>query len=86
MKLTLGDKALPLDMGCAESNFLQIEEATRKTDYEYCGKRIGWQKALELLGRRNYLSGISRSAFHFSAVRFTPQNVPVYFDSGRLFK
>lgn len=86
MKLTLEDKALLLDMGCAESDFEQIEEATRKTYYEYCGKRIGQKKALELLGRRKYLAGINRSAFHFSAVQFTPQDKPVYFDSGRLFK
>lgn len=86
MKLTSEDKVLLLEMGHPESDFGQIEEATCKTVYEYCGRRIGQKRALELLGRKSYLAGIGRSAFHFSAVQLTPQDVPVYFDSHRLFK
>lgn len=86
MKLTAEDKAMLLDMGHPEGDFGQIEEATGKTTYKWHGKRICREEALNLLGRRMYLSGIARSAFHFTAVRFTPQNEPVYFDSSRLFK
>lgn len=86
MKLTQEDKAMLLDMGHPEGDLEQIEEATYKTTYEYRGSRIGQKRALELLGRRSYLAGIGRSAFHFSAVQFTPQDEPIYFDSRRLFK
>lgn len=86
MKLTLEDKAMLRDMGYLESDFDQIEEATSKTTYEYCGRRIGQRDTLALLGRRRYLAEIGRSAFHTSAVQITPQDEPVYFDSSRLFK
>lgn len=85
MKLTQEDKALLLDMGHPESDLGQIEEVTRRTAYEYCGKQISQKEALELLGRRSYLAGIGRSTFHWSAVQFMPQGEPVYFDSSRLF-
>lgn len=86
MKLTPEDKAMLLDMGHLESDFGQIEKATYKTTYEYRGGQIGQKRVLELLGRRSYLAGIGRSAFHFSAVQLTPQNEPIYFDSSLLFK
>ena len=86
MKLTQEDKALLFEWGHTESDLDQIEEATRKTTYEYHGKQIGRAEAINLLGRRAYLAGISRSAFHWSATPLTPQDEPVYFDSSRLFK
>lgn len=86
MKLTQTDKALLLDMGHPESDFGQIEEATRRTDYEYCGRQISREEAISLLGRRSYLAGIGRSAFHYSADQVTPDGKHVYFDSSRLFK
>lgn len=86
MKLTQEDKAILLDMGHPESDFSQIEEATRKTTYEYCDREISRGEAISLLGRRTYLAGIARSAFHWSAVQYTPEEKPVYFDSSSLFK
>ena len=86
MELTSEDKTMLLDMGHPESDLEQIAEAANKTTYEYHGSRISQKKALNLLGRRSYLAGIGRSAFHFSAVQFTPQEEPIYFDSSRLFK
>lgn len=86
MKLTKADKALLLDMGHPESDFRQIEEATRRTVYEYDGRQIGREEAITLLGRRSYLAGIARSAFHWSATQHTSEEKPVYFDSSRLFK
>jgi hypothetical protein len=48
-------------------------------------KKISQEKALEILGREEYLSGISRSAFHWSAVRDN-NGETVYFDSSKLFE
>lgn len=86
MKLTEKDKELLLKWGHSERDFAQIEEATRRTTYRYCGKEIEREKAIYLLGDEQYLSGISRSAFHFSATQETRDGHIVYFDSIRLFK
>ena len=86
MKLTQADKALLLDMGHPESDLGQIEEATRRTLYEYDGMQINRDEAINLLGRRSYLAGIARSAFHWSAVQYTAEEKPVYFDSSSLSK
>lgn len=86
MKLTKKDKKLLLSLGCAECDLGQIDEAVRKTVYEYRNRRIDWEEAIELLGREDYFRGIIRSAFHWTAVRHTPDGRPVYFDSSRLFK
>lgn len=85
MKLTNKDRKLLIKWGHDEKDFNQIEEATRKTVYEMNGKRIPRKKALEVLGKEEYLSGISRSAFHQSAVRNNNDKI-IYFDSSKLFK
>jgi len=86
MKLSKSDKEYLKEIGYSEKDFSQIERATGKTDYMYQRKRIGQQKAVELLGRKNYLSGIARSAFHFTACRETQDGKPVYFNSMRFFR
>ena len=94
MKLEKGDKDLLRSWGYSENDFPQIEEAMKKakTTYELQGKghdpadRITREEAVRLLGRREYLSGISRSAFHYSAARNTPDGKTVFFDSSKLFK
>lgn len=86
MELTQDDKALLLRWGYIECDLAKIEEATQRAIYKYCGKQISRDKAIRLLGRERYLSGISRSAFHYSAARRTDDGQVVYFDSSRLFK
>ena len=88
MKLTNTDKALLLEWGHPESDFQQIEEAFKKTKtkYELGDKPISREDAISLLGREQYLSGISRSAFHYTAVRETPDGQLVCFDSSNLFR
>lgn len=93
MKLTNQDKEYLKKLGHTSEDFAQIEKATGKTTYTLCdeftGKEtlINTEKALELLGRETYLSGISRSAFHWSALRETKTyGISIYFDSSRLFK
>ncbi len=86
MKLTNSDKEYLKEIGYSETDFAQIEKASEKSDYEYKCRRIGQKKAIDLLGRKEYLSGIARSAFHFTACRKTPGGKPVYFNSSRFFK
>lgn len=86
MKLTRTDKDMLADMGHPESDLGQIEEATRKTLYEYDGMEIKRDEAIALLGRKSYLAGIARSAFHWSAAQITPEGKHVFFDSSRLFE
>ena len=88
MRLTDSDKECLKAWGYPEQDMKQIEEAMRKTVYKINHKRrISAQKASKLLGRENYLSGLSRSAFHRSASRDigSSGNV-VSFDSSRLFQ
>lgn len=88
MKLTSEDKELLLCWGYKEEDFLQIEAAMRKsiTKYEIADKKIKREEAIEMLGREEYLSGIARSAFHWSAARVTSNGEVIHFNSSRLFK
>ena len=86
MKLNKEDKALLKEWGHLESDLEQIEEATRKTKYELNDKNISTKKAIEILGREKYLSGISRSAFHWTALRSNDNNESVFFNSSKLFE
>lgn len=88
MKLTNRDKEILRKWGHSEDDLKQIEEATRKTVYELNGKeKISYHDAIKLLGREVFLSGISRSAFHWSALRYTEDgNDFVSFNSSKLFQ
>lgn len=86
MKLTSKDKELLTEWGHREEDLNQIERATTKTTYETNGKKISVNEALDVLGRETYLSGISRSAFHWSSCRENEKGQMVYFDSSKLFK
>lgn len=86
MKLTKQDKELLTNWGYPKEDFEQIEEATRKTVYEMNDEKISTNTVIEVLGRETYLSGISRSAFHWSSYRENENGQGVHFDSSRLFK
>ena len=88
MKLSNEDKQLIMSWGHKEEDLKQIERATgtTKTTYEVEGKKISLNEALEILGREQYLSGICRSTFHWSACRENEKNQTVYFNSSKLFK
>ena len=49
-------------------------------------EKITIKGAIELLGRKNFLSGIARSAFHWDAMRETEDGRKIFFDSSRLFR
>ena len=88
MQLTQKDKRLLLSWQFEEKDFAQIEGALSGTNTKYSvdGRRISRQKAIELLGREVYLSGIARSAFHYTSVRQARTGERVMFDSHNLFR
>lgn len=76
-----------LNIGCLEEDLGQIAYAAKAnvTKYECGGKRIAKAQAIELLGREKWLSGLARSAFHWSAVRENEEGVSS-FDSSKIWK
>lgn len=88
--LNLTDKGILKSWGYPTDEFPQIEEAVNRSVYTLTDKeketKISWNKAMELLGQRDFLSGISRSAFHWSASRMVDKNRTIYFDSSVLFE
>lgn len=87
MKLTAEDTELLRSWGYHDGDFAQIEEAMQKskTKYSHYCKLISREEAIRLLGRRKYLAGLCRSAFHRTAVQDVGDGTFVHFDSGRLF-
>ena len=88
MKLTDADKKLFISWGHPERDLPQLKMALQSqyTRYKLDDQPIPRETAIEVLGRENYLSGISRSAFHGTAARETKDGKIVFFDSLRLFK
>lgn len=88
MELTAADKKMLLEWGNTERDFRQIGEAFKKSNTKYTldSKPITREKAVSLLGQRQYLAGIARSAFHYTAVQVTPSGQIVDFDSSRMFR
>lgn len=88
MKLTDKDKELLSGWGFPDEDFLQIEEAMKETIivYEMNNKPITRATAIRILGRETYLSGICRSAFHWSSYRNNEKGQGVYFNSSKLFQ
>ena len=94
MKLTGDDEKILLEIGCPAEDIPQIRDAaltkyTRYTLYENekrAGKRISEKEAIRLLGRKMWLSGLSRSAFHYNAARnIGDSEAFIIIDSRRLF-
>ena len=94
MKLTNKDKKYLLSIGYTESDFEQIGNIAKHTKYEMFTKEdesivttITQKKAIELLGRNTFLSGLGRTAFHRSAVRFNDDDtIYVIFEDKKYFK
>lgn len=94
MKLTNKDKKYLLSIGYTENDFEQIGNIAKYTKYEMFTKedesivtRITQRECIKLLGRNTFLSGLGRTAFHQSAVRFNNDDtICVLFDSSKIFK
>ena len=76
-----------------EEDLRQIEDAADVTTYTlFKGDkeegRISRKKAIELCGREKWLSGLSRAAFHWTAMREVKGKEGQYvdFDARRLFR
>lgn len=90
MKLTEADIILLKKWGYLEIDFPQIEDAIRVSKYQLYNEQeeatfISRAKVLKLLGREKFLSGITRSAFHWSAFRENG-NAKVFFVTKRPHK
>lgn len=88
MKLTQNDRDYLKSVGYSEEDMDQIERATTKTVYTLNNKeKISCMQAVELLGRKNFLCSIGRSAFHRGASRKTEDGKNIIcFDSSKLFR
>ena len=92
MKLSARDKKILLSMGHPSADLPQIEEAIKKTEYTLCNikgddiKKLSPVEAQKRLGQRAFLSGLGRSAFHWSAFRECGKTRAIYFDSSALFE
>lgn len=91
MELTTKDIELLKSWGYLQEDIPQIQKAISRSSYSlYNGNTdeenfISASEALDILGRKEFLSGISRSAFHWSASR-ERKKYTVFFDSSALFK
>lgn len=95
MKFTEEHKKILKEFGYQEDDIGQIEEATNygntlytlfSGNYPFKKRRISIKICIELLGIKAFLSGIGRSAFHWSAVRQVDDAYSIYFDSSNLFR
>ena len=93
IKMTEERKQMFRDMGHEEGDMRQLSEALRRTKYKVSNRGddrttpISAAQALEILGEKKFLSGISRSAYHYTAARETEDGeFVVYFDSSMLFR
>ena len=93
IKMTEERKQMFRDMGHEEGDMRQLSEALRRTKYKVSNREddrttpISAVQALEILGEKKFLSGISRSAYHYTSARETEDGeFVVYFDSSMLFR
>ena len=88
-KLTKCQKDILLGWGYKEYEFNQIEECvnTGIITNEVTHRRISWATAIKKIGDREFLSGIARASFHWTAMRNSDDDKQsVYFDFSNYFK
>ena len=73
----------------SEKDKEQIKRALKCTKYELCGDYtttpISRKEVIDILGEEMFVSGLERSAFHWTAAR-TNKDKTVLFDSSSLFE
>lgn len=62
---------IQIDKAVTKTNYTLIDKAATKINYTLDNKRISHKEARAILGDDEFLSGIARSAFHFTAARET---------------
>ena len=92
-KLTKADIELLLNWGYLKDDITDIQyRLPYLRCYLYDDKngsqvRISRKKAIELIGRDDFLSGLGRSAFHWDALRtIEGTNLSVSFDMSKYFR
>ena len=80
-QLTNKDKKLLKEWGYSNEDMPQIEEVANVSIITFTYKAnksqehiITPQRAIRIIGRRKFLSGLSRAAFHWSAIRYVKDN------------
>lgn len=92
MKLTKEDIKHLLNAGYLKSDIPQIEKAISISTYTLIDsddKNLGClsaNQAVEKLGRKSFISGIARSAFHWSSCREISDGYAIHFNSSALFR
>ena len=87
MKLTQEDKATLMSFGHREGDLRQLQEAANKCRYsDENGNRLYFHQVLERISRHEWLTGISRAAFHWSCGRGEIGKNYVSFDCSSLFR
>lgn len=84
-KLSLGDLLILSGMGHDADELKQLEQSFGITSFKADGKKISAKRAREILGDKDFLSGLSRSTFHWTSAR-EADGITVSFDSSKLFK
>ena len=87
-RLTKEDRKTLLDWGFPEDELAQIEEAANRSTYVLDDEKpINVWDVINILGKETFLSGIRRSAFHWTSSRNTEDGKhEVSFDSSILFR
>ena len=86
MFLEESDKKYFKEVGYTNKDINQIERAVAVTDFEVDDKPMDLVSVLRIMDRKEFLSGMGRSAFHWTAMRTAVDGRKVYFDSSKLFK
>lgn len=93
MRWIKDDTELLKSWGYSQKDIEQIKEArkflvltTQDSSNEDKEIKISKDKAIELLGRETFLSGLARASFHFTSVRSSDEYEDVFFDCSRMFK
>lgn len=76
-------------LGYSKKEIDQIKYAAIRTKYVHGSKLISATKAIEILGKEEFLSGLCRSAFHYTALREPLDKNDfnmVLFDSSEMFR
>ena len=86
MTLTHEDIQLLKSWGFKDEDMRQINEAAYRTKYTLGKNTIRRDEAIAALGREVWLSGIARSAFHYTAASTTNKGDTIFFNSRALFR
>ena len=88
MELTKKDIKTLINFGVANKEIEQIKECLKQTKFSSSKNRtIKYSTAIKYLGKKEFLSGMARCSFHWSAVRQYKDGSDryVYFDSREYF-